>query len=181
MRILVPVLALAATIASPAHADVVAQSEAGFAASGSSTVTATPEQAWRLLVVPARWWNKAHTWSGDAANLSIDPRPGGCYCETLPAAKGRVRGGVEHMRVVMVRPGRMLRMKGALGPLQGEAVQGTLTVNLEPATGGTRIEWTYVVGGYMRMKTEQIAPAVNRVLSEQFASLSAQLGLYRPG
>ena len=50
----------------------------------------------------------------DAKNLSIDARPGGCFCEKLPNG-----GGVEHARVVYVAPREVLRLSGALGPLQG--------------------------------------------------------------
>src|ERR1700757_2805468 len=39
------------------------------------------------------WWNPEHTYSHDARNLSIDPRPGGCFCEKLPNG-----GGKEHLR-----------------------------------------------------------------------------------
>src|SRR5262245_51920379 len=28
------------------------------------------------------WWNPEHTYSHDAKNLSIDARPGGCFCES---------------------------------------------------------------------------------------------------
>ena len=80
------------------------------------------------------------------------------------------------MRVVYADRAKALRMKGALGPLQTEALEGTLTVTLEPQGNGTRIEWEYVVGGYMRFKPEEIAPAVDRVLGDQLASLAARLG-----
>ncbi len=56
---------------------------------------------------------------GSAANLSLEARAGGCWCERL--ADG---GSVEHLRVLLVSPGRMLRMRGALGPFQGLAVDG---------------------------------------------------------
>ena len=45
------------------------------------------------------WWNPEHTYSGDAKNLSIDARPGGCFCEKLPNG-----GGIEHARVIYVVP-----------------------------------------------------------------------------
>ena len=80
------------------------------------------------------------------------------------------------MRVINAEQPRVLRMSGALGPLQSEAVQGTLTIVLKPVDGGTRIMWEYVVGGYMRLKTEQIAPLVDVVLGEQVSRLAARLG-----
>ena len=45
------------------------------------------------------WWDSQHTYSGDAKNLSIDARPGGCFCEKLPNG-----GGVEHARVIYIVP-----------------------------------------------------------------------------
>ena len=76
------------------------------------------------------------------------------------------------MHVILADPQRgVLRMSGALGPLQGEALNGTLTVTLTKTEAGTRIEFEYVVGGYMRMKTEEIAPAVDAVLGQQLAGL----------
>ena len=74
-------------------------------------------------------------------------------------------------------PGQVLRLTGALGPLQSEALLGTMTITLKAgATTGTRILIEYVVGGYMRYRPEQIAPAVDRMLGQQLAGLSAKLG-----
>lgn len=66
-------------------------------------------------------------------------------------------------------------MQGALGPLQSEAVLGTLTVAMEPSKDGkgTKLSFSYVVGGHMRYKVADIAPAVDKVLGEQFKSLIA--------
>src|SRR4029077_15300692 len=83
------------------------------------------------------WWNPQHTYSGDSKNLSIDPRPGGCFCERLPG------GGVEHMRVVLVRSNETIRLVGGLGPLQASGVAGSMTWRLSPAERGTKLELTY--------------------------------------
>lgn len=175
------VAALAAASAAPAGAEVVQSGEQGFVLRFAADVPASANQSWQALVNPAGWWSGQHTYSGDAANLTIEPRAGGCFCEALPAGKGAGRrarpiGSVEHMRVLFAQNDRQLRMSGALGPLQAEALQGTLTVSLTPQPSGTRIEWIYMIGGFMRMKADQIAPAVDRVLGEQFASLTARLG-----
>lgn len=111
------------------------------------------------------WWSEQHTYSGDSRNLSIDPRPGGCFCERL------ANGGVEHMRVVHLRQNQMVRMVGGLGPLQGSGVSGSMTWRLSPVEHGTRLELTYSVGGFMNGGFEGIAPAVERVLGEQAARL----------
>jgi hypothetical protein len=46
---------------------------------------------------------------------------------------------------------------------------------MEPAkdNAGTRVSFSYVVGGYMRYKVPEIAPAVDKVLGEQFKSMLA--------
>lgn len=119
------------------------------------------------MVEPGHWWNSEHSWSGDAANLTLDPRAGGCFCEKLPSG-----GSVEHMRVIYADRGKQLRMAGALGPLQGEGLTATLTVKLEPAGTGTRLAWSYKAGGYTDLPLAQIAPAVDGVVSEQFQRLA---------
>lgn len=171
---------LALLVAAPAQAELVAQTDAGFVIRHVAEVTASADDAWQALLAPAEWWSGEHSFSGDAKNLTIDARPGGCFCETLPGEgdKGWLnpRGGVEHMRVVLADRPKALRMTGALGPLQSEALQGTLTVTLKPIEGGTRLTWEYVVGGYMRYTGEQIAPAVDKVIGEQLTRLAERLG-----
>jgi hypothetical protein len=166
-------------LAAPLRAEVFQQSEAGFIIRQGADVSATPQEAWAALIRPSAWWSKQRTYSGDAANLSLDPRIGGCFCEVLPSTvspKAAPRGGVEHMRVIFVDEWRALRLSGGLGPLQSEAVIGTLTISLKPREGGTRILWEYVVGGMMRYKTAEIAPSVDAVLGEQLQWLALKLG-----
>jgi hypothetical protein len=169
----------AAVFAAPLHGEVADKSEAGFVVRGEVSIATTPLETWTTLIAPAKWWDKAHSWSGDAANLYMDAQATGCFCELLPRAKdapeGTRRGSVEHMHVLFAEPGKLLRMSGSLGPLQGEAAHGTLTVMLKPDGAGAKLQWEYVVGGYMRMPVDQIAPAVDGVLAEQFTRLAAVL------
>lgn len=173
MRILVSALT-ASLLAVPASAEVVESSSGGFATHDSAIVGADRAAVWEALVHPERWWS--HTWSDDPANLSLDARAGGCFCETIPAADGWPRGSVEHLRVIMVMPGSALRMSGSLGPLQAEGLVGTLTVSLEDTPQGTRISWDYVTGGEARFSAAQFAPVVDGVQSEFLAGLVSQLG-----
>lgn len=157
----------------PAHAEVLQSSPAGFVVGGSATTAASAEEVWYFLVQPAGWWNGEHTWSGDAANLRLEPEAGGCFCEDMPQG-----GSVEHMRVIYAAPGEMLRMSGALGPLQSEAVVGTLTVELSVApdgSGGTEVSWTYVVGGHARLALPEAAGGVDMVLGEQLRRMVARI------
>lgn len=167
--------------AGAARGEVVQKADGGFVVRSTAMVAASSALAWRTLTTPSAWWLAAHTFSGDAANLTLDPVPGGCFCEKLPpprdASAGQRPGGVQHMRAIYVEPGRVLRLSGALGPLQGEAVNGTLTITLKPMDGGdTRILFEYVVGGFMRYPVDQIAPAVDKVMAGQLASLARKLG-----
>ena len=158
--------------AAPTSAEVPSSSESGFVSHNEVLVAASPQVAWDSLVRPGNWWNGAHTYSGDAANMRIEPKAGGCFCEGVPATGGEI----EHMRVIYVVPGSTLRLTGGLGPLQSEAVTGVLTMALKPEGEMTRISWDYVVGGYMRMPTAQMAPLVDQVVGEQLLRLATRLG-----
>ena len=155
-------------------------SEQGFVVRHQITVPVSAEEAWERVISPQFWWSGEHSFSGDASNFSLDARPGGCFCETLPPAEGatspRPRGGVEHMRVVYVERPRALRLSGGLGPLQAEGVAGALTIMLKPGEAGTSSLMEYVVGGFMRFPIDQIAPAVDAVIGEQAQRLGEGLG-----
>ena len=112
------------------------------------------------------WWDPQHTYSGDAKNLSIDARPGGCFCEKLPSG-----GGIEHARVIYVAPREVLRLSGALGPLQASGVAGTLTWKLTSGTDNTRLQLSYSVGGFIEGGFEKMAPLVESVLRQQLDRL----------
>jgi uncharacterized protein YndB with AHSA1/START domain len=165
--------ALAIALSAPAAAEVVSSAPTGFATRNAATVAAAPPEVWAALVQPARYWNPQHSWSGDAENFALDPRAGGCFCEALPKSGGSVK----HAEVLYADPGAQLRMSGAFGPLQSEALTGTLTVKLTAVEGGTRIEWSYLVGGYASFDLAGIAPAVDGVMAEQLTRLA---GLLRP-
>jgi uncharacterized protein YndB with AHSA1/START domain len=152
-----------------AGAAVTTVSSSGFVVALDATVAASRDRVYRALVGDiGAWWSSDHTFSGDSRNLSIDARPGGCFCERLPNG-----GGVEHLRVVFVRPGEMLRLSGALGPLQSSALTGTMTWTLMASNDSTRVTLTYAVGGFREGGFSDIAPAVDAVLSEQLNRLKA--------
>lgn len=170
-------LALAA--ASPAAAEVVRATDVSFVSRHEVVVAATPKDVWLALISPSGWWRSDHTWSGDAANLTLTPQAGGCFCEKIPEVDepGRftLEGSVEHMRVVQAYPEAALRMVGALGPLQSEPVTGVLTIVISTVPKGTRIVWEYNVGGPMRYEVPIISKAVDGVMGLQLASLAKPL------
>ncbi|MBX3561315.1 MAG: SRPBCC family protein [Sphingomonas sp.] len=171
MRIAILTAALA--LAAPAAGEVKSVSAAGFEVENRVTVPAPPAEAYAALARIGQWWPSDHSWSGAAANMTLDPRAGGCFCEALPGSGG----SVEHGRVVFAQPGQMLRLNAALGPLQGEAVTGTLTFAFAPAEGGgTEIVMNYLVGGLIRGPgPEGFAPIVDRVTALQLDGLRAHL------
>jgi uncharacterized protein YndB with AHSA1/START domain len=163
-------LATALLLTTPAHAEVKSVTDSGFEVSRTTTINTSPAQVYRALGQPARWWSKAHTYSGDARNLSMVLRAGGCFCEKIPDG-----GTVEHARVVYAQAGKQLRVQGSLGPLQAEGVTGTLTWALKAVPGGTEVTQNYVVGGYIRSGARGFAAPVDQVLGEQLSGLKAYL------
>ena len=151
----------AAVLCGTAAAEVADSSPNGFTLKRTITVSVEPAKAYGSLVDVASWWDPAHTYSGDAKNLSIDARPGGCFCERLPG------GGVQHMTVVFASPGKTLRLRGGLGPLQSLGVSGSMTFELHAAEKGTKVDFTYAVGGHKPDGFADLAPIVDSVLGGQ--------------
>jgi uncharacterized protein YndB with AHSA1/START domain len=173
-RILVAVTVL--VVAPAVSADVVDSTPNGFTTRSATEISAVPRAVYLALTGQvSSWWDPQHTWSGDAKNMSIDARAGGCFCEKL--ANG---GSVQHMTVILAEPGKTLRMRGALGPLQDQAIVGTLTWTLTEAGSRTRVEMTYVVGGYMRGGVEPVAKIVDSVLAAQVQRLKQYVESGRP-
>jgi hypothetical protein len=75
------------------------------------------------------------------------------------------------MQVVAVMPGKMLVMTGGLGPLLSVAATGSMKIGLAPANGGTQLQVTYSVTGYLPAGMNTWAAPVDGVLTEQFTRL----------
>jgi uncharacterized protein YndB with AHSA1/START domain len=161
-------LILVSAAAGPASAEVKSATPNGFEVASAVTIAASPDRVYAALGEVGQWWSSSHTFTRDAANLSLELRAGGCFCERLKDG-----GSVQHLQVVYAAPGEGLRLRGALGPLQVEGVDGTLSWALKPAEGGTNLTQIYVVGGYIRGGMEQWAPRVDRVLDEQLQRLKS--------
>ena len=159
-------LTAALGLAFPVHAEVKETRENGFVIEATVMADATPAAVYRQLVKVAGWWDPKHTWSGSARNLKLEPKAGGCFCEKL--ADG---GSVQHARVIFAQPGKLLRLDGALGPLQDMAVSGVLSFNLAPDGPGTRINMTYRVAGVLSMDSAKLAPLVDQVMGIQLGRL----------
>jgi len=160
-------LILSLAVAGPASAEVKSATPTGFEIVTMATISA-PAGVYAALGEVGRWWSPSHTFSRDAGNLSMELHAGGCFCERLKDG-----GSVQLLQVVYAAPGEGLRLRGALGPLQTEGVDGTLSWTLKAVEGGTSLTQSYVVVGYIRSGMEQWAPRVDRVLDEQLQRLKS--------
>ncbi len=169
MRVLMMAAVAALLWIQPAYAGVSSASISSFLIEAETEVAATPDEAWRAVTRLNRWWSGAHTYSGNARNLSFEPRAGGCWCERWNGQS------VEHGRVVLVMQHegtRTLRIAGALGPLQALGVNGVLTFTVAPHASGAKITMSYRVSGDTGLALDSLAPLVDGVLMEQFGRLN---------
>lgn len=98
-------------------------SPTGFTSTFREVVKASPDDVWKTIVQLPRRWSNQHTWSGQASNMSLDAQAGGCWCERW--ADGQ---SVRHGHVLLVQPGRVIRLFALLGPLQDPADNRVLTL-----------------------------------------------------
>lgn len=163
----IALISLSAVTIGAAHGEVISAAINGFEVRESTHVAASTAKAYSELLKPSGWWSAIHTLSKKSANLTLDARVGGCWCENIP----EVGGAVEHMRIVALIPGKLLRLRGSLGPLQDMGVDGTLSFTLTSRSNGTDITVDYAVGGYGKDGFGELSRAVDQVLGEQLFSL----------
>lgn len=157
-------------------AEVADSGNGGFTVKITEDIHAASDAVYQKLIHVGDWWNSGHTYSGDAHNLSIEEKAGGCFCEKLAGG-----GSVHHMSVLYFQPGKMLRLGGGLGPLQGIASAGSMTIQLSAANGGTKLDMTYSVAGYFPAGMNTWAAPVDSVLTEQFTRLKNYVERGDPG
>jgi uncharacterized protein YndB with AHSA1/START domain len=174
MKSLIAAVAAGLLLAGAARAEVTDKSAAGFEVTEKATIAAPAAKVYAALLTPGAWWNKDHSWSGNAANLSIDLATG-CFCEKLP------KGFVRHMTVVFADGATTLRLFGGLGPMQFTGASGHLAFVLKPAGDKTELTLTYDVGGYAKGGlAEKWAAPVDGVLGEAAARLRTYVETGKP-
>jgi uncharacterized protein YndB with AHSA1/START domain len=159
-------LAIALVVPAIAPAEVKQSSPDGALIEHRFHINASPDIAWAALVHPERWWPADHTWSGNPGNLRLLAEAGGCFCEHWG------ENSAEHGRIVMSMPGKQLRIRGSLGPLQELAVTGVLTVQLTAKDAGTEALVTYRISGDASHKLDAFIPVVDQVVGQQFGSFA---------
>lgn len=155
-------LILALFLSSPAAAEVVSTEPHGFEVQHVVNLVIPQPRAFAAFGQVGQWWSKNHTYSADAARMTLQMRAGGCLCETLEGG-----GGVEHLHVTYIQPGERVVLTGSLGPLLYEATTGVMDVKFERIAGGSRVTMNYRVAGFANGNAEKLAPLVDQVLGEQ--------------
>jgi uncharacterized protein YndB with AHSA1/START domain len=174
MRLALMLAALLA--ASPTGAEVASSSPNAFEIRHQESIAVPPARLWAALADIGRWWHPDHTYSGDSANLKLELRPGGCFCETTP----RNSGGIEHMRVTYVAPGERAVLTGGLGPLLFEATAGVMDIQVKPAGAGSSLILSYRAAGFARGNAAALAKPVDNVLGDQVRRLVAAAAGRKP-
>ena len=162
------VIPLILALSAPASAVVVGASSHGFELRHTLDLSIPPAQALAAFGRIGAWWGKDHTYSGNAARLSLQLRPGGCWCEQLDGG-----GGIEHMRVAYVQPGERIVLTGGLGPLLYEGTSGVMDVQAKKTPAGSQLIINYRVAGFARGNGTEMALAVDGVLRTQSERLRA--------
>jgi uncharacterized protein YndB with AHSA1/START domain len=167
-------VAALATLAFAARADIRQSAPDSFLLSYTKTVATTPAKAFAAVVGVDRWWNPDHTYSGKSTNLSLKAEAGACFCETWEG------NSVRHGTVIMALRDQMLRLEGALGPLQSMALNGILTIGLKADGDNTTVTMIYRVNGVTGSALDKMAPNVDAMLSEQFSRLTSVMATGKP-
>jgi len=163
---LAAILVLGSSVATAEVTDAAAN---GFTTVHEVVIAGERAASWVAAVSQVgQWWSSDHTISGDALRMSIESELQGCFCESLGE-----KAGVVHLVVTMVNPTHLLRMTGGLGPLGLMGVNGNMTWEFEDDEGGTRVRFTYAVGGYSANGLDDIAPAVDFVIGEALGRLKS--------
>lgn len=153
---------------SAASADIVDQSTDGFALHWDAPVMQSPEDLWTRIITPSAWWSSDHTYSGDAANLTLEAKAGGCWCETWDG------GEVEHGRVLAIQPGKQIVIAAPFGPMQSMAVTAVMTISIsETDNGETLLTKDFVATGASFQNLDELAPIVHMVQGEAFKTLAS--------
>lgn len=173
MRIAALAALAALSLAGAARAEVVDKGPSHFRLKFTQQIAAPPSKVFKAIGEVGQWWDGAHTYSGNASNMTLPLTANGCFCEAV------MNGGVRHGVVEAVIPNSLIRVDAALGSLQDEGVSAALAFNLKAKDGGTELVTTYNVGG-ARDFVVSIAPAVDGVLGAAVKRLKAYVETGKP-
>lgn len=175
MRSVTPIalgITFAIALAAPAPraaAETANVTPAGFDITIRRALKTPPAQAWPAIGRIGQWWSSAHTWSGNAANMTMELNAGGCFCERWSDAQGGPQS-VEHGRVVAVRRSdteALVRLQASLGPFQERPGAGVLSFVVAAAEGGSTLTVSYRFRGGADAGLDKVAGGVEKVIEQQ--------------
>lgn len=154
-------------IGAPAYAEIKQSAADHFVLRHEARKELAPAEIWQRLIDPASWWEDAHSFSGEADNLSLELKPGGFWREDWE------EGFVIHGTLISLREGSQLRFDAPFGPLQAMGVRDIWTITIRPLENGTGslVIFDEVAMGASFQNLDKIAPAVDRVKQEALESL----------
>lgn len=154
--------ALTALCVAPAgRAEIIERSADHFVLRYAVAMDAPAADVWSGVGDLALWWNPAHTYGGDTANLTFAPVPGGCFCEKMK--DGTI---FEHGVIREVDPETGVLIDAALGPLKGKTTMARWAFGWTGSGGD--VVMSYVVRG---PGLGAFADAVNGVMQDQYSRL----------
>lgn len=159
--------ALCLIAAGGAAADIVEATPERYVLRQEASSVLAADALWARLIKPASWWHPDHTYSGDAANLSLEATAGGLWREDWQG------GSVLHGQVLLVLDGSTLKLDAPFGPLQDLAVTVVWTISVTPEGGGSRVVFDEIANGTAASKLDTLAPAVDFVKTEAIRRLTA--------
>ena len=166
MRSLSAAILVACMAMHTAGAEIVSASDTHFVLRHEATSPLAVEDLWDRLIDPASWWHPDHTYSGDAANLTLEPEVGGLWREDWDS------GSVSHGKVLYIETAKSLRMEAPFGPLQGLGAYTIWTITLTESVDGTVVVFDEVSTGPPTADMSETARAVDFVKSEAIGRLT---------
>ena len=163
------IVSLLLTLGTAVRGEVTDSADNGFTTAHEVMIEAPRSRVWQAAIDDVgQWWSDDHTVDGSASRMSIAAVPQGCFCENFENG-----GGVVHMTVTFVNPRIILRLTGGLGPLGLLGVNGNMTWDFFDDDTGTRVKFTYAVGGYRPGGLGAFALPVDYVIGEALQRLKA--------
>ncbi len=162
------------SLAGVALGETSAVSPSGFLVTHHREVRATPLQVYEAIGRIGRWWNDVHSYSGHSSNMTLVLAAGGCFCEAW------TENSVQHAQVIQARPGSLVRLQGALGPLQPLAVNAVLSFAISATGDKAALAVTYNVAGNPDAGLDKLAPAVDSVIGDATDRLVAYVETGKP-
>ncbi len=159
-------LALFLLTSNSANGDVVASTPDHYTLKQEAISSLSPDQVWQKLIQPNTWWHPDHTYSGKSKNLSLVPEAGGLWREDWDG------GSVFHGSVLLVIPGKQIRLNAPFGPLQELGVNVVWTITISAHKDGSKIVFDEIANGTNASKLDTIAPAVDFVKTEAIKRLA---------